>query len=355
MTALDPRRLLVRTCIMTLASFAALGCKSGSADEQETPTAVNVRTIVVTAQSFTETVGALGTVSGRAGRMASLSAPAPTRVAKVNVVEGQRVTAGAPLVVLDQSVFLEAERSAAAKVALSQKAYDRAKSLSAQGIIARKDLEQASADLASARSDLTSARRTTQLSVLRSPVSGVVTRMDAILGASVDMNQTLVEVADPSALDVILGMTPSDAGRIHPGAKVTLRAGQSSAGEQLGIGTVMEVGVVIDSVTRNVPVRVVAPTTIRPMRIGETVFGDVAISVHPGAIAIPVEALVPEGDQFKAFVVDAKNVVHARQVIVSSRDTKFAEITKGLVAGDRIVTFGAYGLEDGATVVPVQK
>jgi RND family efflux transporter MFP subunit len=287
--------------------------------------------------------------------MASLSAPAPTRVAKVNVVEGQRIAAGAPLVVLDQAVFIEAERSAAAKVALAEKAYDRAKTLSAQGIIARKDLEQAAADLASARSELTSARRTAQLAVLRSPVSGVVTKMNAVLGASVDANQPLVEVVDPSALDVILGMTPADAARIRPGAKVAIRAGQTDTSEDLGTGTVMEVGVVIDSITRNVPIRIVAPATARPMRIGESVFGDVAVDVRPNAIVVPVDALVPEGDQFRVFVVDAKNVAHSRPVIVGSRDAKHAMILKGLAPGERIVTFGAYGLEDGATVVSAQQ
>ena len=67
---------------------------------------------------------------------------------------------------------------------------------------------------------------------------------------------------------------------------------------------------------------------------------------------VPVEALVPEGDGFRVFIVDAKNVVHAREVKVGSRDEKMAEILEGLTPGLRVVAFGAYGLEDGATIAP---
>jgi hypothetical protein len=38
-------------------------------------------------------------------------------------------------------------------------------------------------------------------------------------------------------------------------------------------------------------------------------------------------------------------------VTVGARDEKTAEIKSGLSVGARVVTYGAYGLEDGATVV----
>ncbi|MEO8192203.1 MAG: efflux RND transporter periplasmic adaptor subunit [Gemmatimonadales bacterium] len=316
---------------------------------------MNVRTTTVTQQPFTETVGALGAVEASAGHIALLSAPAPTRVLQVLVAEGQRVARGSTLVVLEQTPFREAERSAAAKLNAAQRAYDRARTLSQAGILPRKDVEQAAADLAAARADLVAARRLTQLSVLRAPISGVVTRMSALLGASVDTNEPLVEIADPSALEVILGMTPADAGKVRIGNKVALRAGQNRSGEMLGTGTVKSVGAVVDSVSRNVSVRVVPPTTSRPMRIGETVYGDVAVATRAAVIVVPVEALVPEGDQFRVFIIDAKNVVHARPVIIGARDPRIAEVRSGLTAGERIVTYGAYGLEDGATVVPARQ
>ena len=121
-----------------------------------------------------------------------------------------------------------------------------------------------------------------QLSMLRSPITGVVTRMTATLGASVDASQPLVEIADPSALDVLLSVTPTDAARVRPGAQVTLSAGQARGGEPLGIGTVVDVAGTVDSATRSVAdPRAGARRRGAPLRIGETVFGAIAVGDAP--------------------------------------------------------------------------
>ena len=87
---------------------------------------------------------------------------------------------------------------------------------------------QAAADLAAAQSAGVTARRAQQLATLRAPLNGVVTRMSAVLGASVDANQTLVEVADPMALDIVFNVSPAEAGRIHAGDTVTVTSGEGA-------------------------------------------------------------------------------------------------------------------------------
>jgi multidrug efflux pump subunit AcrA (membrane-fusion protein) len=136
---------------------------------------------------------------------------------------------------------------------------------------------------------------------------------------------------------------------------VTLAAGQNATGEPLGVGTVVDVGGTIDTASRSVNVRVQAPTTRRPLRISETIFGQIAVAVHPNAITVPLEALVPEGEDFKVFVVDAAGVAHERKVSVGGRTDKVAEITQGLTPGERVVTYGAYGVSDSAKVVPAKQ
>jgi hypothetical protein len=109
----------------------------------------------------------------------------------------------------------------------------------------------------------------------------------------------------------------------------------------------------VDTATRSVAVRVQAPTTTRPLRIGETVFGAIAVATKPAAIVVPLEALVPEGDEFHVFVVDANGVAHEREVKVGGKTSSTAEIIEGLKAGERIVTLGAYGVQDSSKVVPM--
>ena len=354
MITLSSRRRLL-TCVV--AALAA-GCSGGGDESESEPTpVVAVQTAVVEAQPFTESVGAIGNVSGRPGHVASLGAPTATRVSNVYVSEGARVTSGQALVALDRTAIDAAAQAAETALTAAQQAYERAERLNREGVAPRKDVEQAATEVAKTRSDAVTARRAAQLSVLRSPIAGVVTRLTAVLGAPVDVNQPLVEVADPSSLDIVFTVTPAEAARVKPGAAVTLSAGQKAGGEALGSGTVFQVAAAVDSATRGVSIRARAPGTRRPLRIGETIFGQIVVATHPRAIAVPVAALVPEGEGFKVFVVDAESIAHEQTVTVGARSDSTAEITEGLKGGERVVTYGAYGVEDSVKVrtAPVSK
>jgi len=344
-----------RTRFLWIAAALPLlgGCArpSGGGDAADsTKPVVAVQTALVVSLPFRPTVSAIGTVVPRAGHVALLSAPGPSRVARIGVVLGQHVTAGMALIELDSVPFQTAVQGANAALTAAQSAYDRAQRLADQGIGTRRDAEQAAADLAKARVDALTARRAEELSVLRSPIPGVVTQLTASLGASVDANEPLVQVADPTTLDVLLTVTPEQAGHIAPGAMVALRAGQNRDGESLGTARVEDVSGTIDSVSRGVSVRLEAPTTGRVLRIGETVFGEIPLAAVGRATMVPNTALVPEGDAFKVFVVDPSGVAHERGVKVGTTVDSMTQILSGLAVGERIVTYGAYGVEDSATV-----
>jgi len=336
--------------IAVLCLIAGLSCRK--ADPSSDPDAlVQVKSAVATMEPFAETISSIGTVSARSGHIASLSPPAPARIAAVYVSQGEKVSAGTALVALEQAPFVAAAQSAEAALTAAERNFERARRLADAGIVPRKDADQAATELAQARAAVAIARRSVQLATLRAPISGVVTKLNAPLGASVDITQPIVEVADLSALDIIFSVSPSDAARIAPGASATLSAGESAKGEPLGIGHIIDVGGAVDSATRSVAVRAIAPPTARALRIGETIFGEIATAVRPRAIVVPVAALVPDGEGFKVFIVTAGNIARARTVTVGRRTESSAEILSGLSAGERVVTEGAYGLEDSVKVV----
>ena len=342
------RRLAL--CGVLLAALGA-GCGHGSAGDQQTPAEVTAGTAVAVEQPFAQAVNAIGTVNPRPGRFAELSAPGPTRVARIFVAPGQRVAEGDSLVGFERAPFDASARSAAAALVSAERAYSRAVRLVQAGILAQKDSEQAAAELAQAQAAAITARRAQELATLRAPLAGVVTRMTAVLGAAVDQSQALVEVADPGALDIVLDVSPGEAAVIHPGDAVTVTTGEGGGGEALGQGVVTDVAATVDSVSRAVAVRARVVRPDRPLRIGESVSGRIVTLVHPRAVTVPVAALVPAGDGFQLFVVDSAGVAHARPVTVGGRSEALAEILTGLKAGETVVTTGAYGVEDGAKIV----
>ena len=176
--------------------------------------------------------------------------------------------------------------------------------------------------------------------------------MSAVLGASVDPTQPLVEIADPGALDVVFSVSPAEAADMRDGDSVSLSAGETARGDPLGTGVVTGVAAAVDSLSRAVAVRVRLRRTERPLRIGESVFGRLITAVEPHAVTVPVAALVPApgGEGVQVFVVDSAGVAHSRAVTVGGRAEAVAEIISGLAAGEVVVTGGAYGIADGARV-----
>ena len=139
--------------------------------------------------------------------------------------------------------------------------------------------------------------------------------------------------------------------RLHRGALVDMTSAPGADAEALGIATVADVGATIDSAARAVVVRAPITKPARQLRIGETVFARIVLAAHVNAITVPAEALVPEGEGLKVFVVDGERQAHATPVTVGVRDGGFAEITAGLAGGETVVTSGAYGVTDSAKVM----
>jgi RND family efflux transporter MFP subunit len=349
------------TALVCVALSTMLGAcrKSDAAAEDTSKPVVTAKTAVATIEPFTRTTSAIGVVVARPGHYASLSAPAPTRVAKVFVSQGARVGVGQPLVEFEQAQFIAALNAAQAALTATERNYERASRLANEGIVPRKDAETAAADLGRARNDFVTAQRAVQLSVLRAPVAGVVTRMTAVLGQPADPAQVLVEIADPSAFDVALSLGPTEAGSVRPGARVTLSAGEKAGGEALGTASVASVSAAVDTGSRAVPIRVSVVSPSRILRLGESVYGVIAVETRPNSVVVPVEALVPGDDpgSYKVFVVDKNGTALARDVKVGGRTETQVEILEGLKGGETIVTQGAYGLSDSAKVarpVPVK-
>ena len=288
----------------------------------------------------------------RPGRYAALSAPSPTRIARVHVAAGQRVAAGAPLVEFEQVAFNAAASGAQAALTAAQRNYERAARLANEGIVPRKDAEQAAADLGAARAAAVTAQRAQQLSVLRSPMSGVVTRMSAVLGASADAGQVLVEIADPSAFDVVL-LARADRG----GRRAAGRAGHALGRREDRAASRSAPAPSRRSVrrstrtSRSVAIRVAVTTPRRALRLGESVYGEIAVETRAERRRRSGRGARAGGGRATrcSSSTRAERRIE-REVKIGGRTATKVEILEGLTGGETVVTQGAFGVEDSAKV-----
>jgi len=318
------------------------------------PAQVTADVDTVREAAFTETIDAVGSVVARVGHIALLSAPAPTRVTRVFVAVGDRVKKDAEVIEFEHPGFDAASASAEAALTLAERAVERAERLVAAGVSPRKDAEVATAELATARMNAVNARRTRELSHLRSPIAGAVTRVNTVLGASVDAGQPLIEIVDPSTLDVVLHVASSNADHLRSGTTVQFYDGAGTQAAVVARGQVVDIGATVDSATRGVAVRVSVTASTRTLRLGESLSGRMVIAVHAKALSVPDVALVPAGEGFRVFVIDSADVAHAHDVKIGGRAGGRVWITEGIAVGDVVVTTGAYGIDDGARVLKAE-
>jgi cobalt-zinc-cadmium efflux system membrane fusion protein len=281
------------------------------------------------------------------------------RVIRLIAAEGEAVRAGQPLAVVESPEVgnLQGELlHARATVERTDQELTRQQQLFAEGLSAERLLEQARAEYSTALADqaafeaqlrslgatpASSAEDVSGQVAVRSPISGVVSRREALLGAYVDANQTLYELIAPGAVYADAEVPPEQAAVLRPGLHGTIvgPGGTQFRGDVASIAPVLEA----DTRTARVRMRVLnATAALRP----ET-FVNVEFEGEAGreALVIPVSAIERSaGEMFVYRVAPEPNTYERVAVELGSASGDVVEVVSGLEPGDQVVVEGVFYL-----------
>ncbi len=307
------------------------------------------------------------------------------------VTEGQRVSKGQTLFIIDQVPYKAAlntaeaalksaqaaARSAEAQLATAQLNYDSRKTLREQNVIADFDLKTAENALQSAKAavsqskaaisqceaQVVNARNNLSYTVVKSPSYGVVGTLPYRQGALVSPNmpQALTTVSDNAQMYVYFSITEAQllqmartngsveaAVKAMPAVSLTLVDGSTYNIK----GKVETASGVVDTKTGSVQLRAAFDNPQGLLRSGST--GNVIIPVdYTNQIVIPTTATVQMQDKFRVYVVD-KDGIAKEQMITINPQSKGKEVivTSGLTVGQEIVAEGAGMVKNGQNVKP---
>ncbi len=289
---------------------------------------------------------------------------------QINVKEGQTVSAGQTLFVLDNATYQAAVRQAQAAVNTAQQqvntaqlTYENAQQLHANKVIGDYELqtskntfESAQAQLAQAHASLASAREQLSFCYVKSPASGVVGTLPFKKGALVSASNTLTNVANISQMDVYFSVTERDAMVLSqqglgslPSVKLQLTDGSVYAHE----GRVTRMSGVIDQATGSVQLIATFPNPEKQLKSGGV--GNIIIPRQAtGAIIIP-QGCVSEvqNKKFVYTLVEGNKVKYTEIKVDPQNDGSTYIVTDGLKTGDKYVTNGITKLSDGMEIVPI--
>ena len=297
-------------------------------------------------------------------------------ITQINVKEGQTVSAGQVLFVLDNVTYQAQVRQAQASVNTAQAACNTAKlsfensqKLFQNNVIGDFELqsstnqyEQAKATLAQAQASLASAKEMLSFCYVKSPASGVVGSLPLKVGTLVSASNTLTTVSNISSMEVYFSMTEKDvlemgksAGGLNgaisemPAVKLQLADGSLYHLD----GKVTKMSGVIDPATGSVQMIAVFQNPEKLLKSGGS--GTIVIP-HSSSDAIIISQNCVSEVQDKLFVytLGKDNKVKYTEIKVDPQnDGNNYIVTDGLKAGDKFVTNGITKLTDGMEIVPI--
>ena len=294
---------------------------------------------------------AYGTVASPAGRTLTIVMPHEGAIKNVAVRDGDVVRAG------QEIVTIAIAPAAAAQFAQARSTLDFAKQdltrierMFAEKLATNDQLATARKALADAQAQfdqMTNTGADRADDILRAPFDGVVTGLAATVGDRPQMGAAIATVADRSNLIVQLGLEPSDAAMLTPGAAVKLSLSQGE--ESAFAGRLSSVGAAVDPTTHLVKAVVdVAPTSTMHLALGTTLVARIDLPARQG-IVVPRGALLEDADGPYVFtVVGGKAHRQAVKIVVETDDR--ALVAESLAPGTRVIVTGNAALEDGVAI-----
>ncbi len=191
---------------------------------------------------------------------------------------------------------------------------------------------------------------------VKAPVNGKVLKVLQQSESSVMAGSGLVELGDPSKLEVVVDILTEDATQVRPGAAVQLLnwgGAQALTGlvrwvEPAAFTKVSALGVEEQRV--NVVIDITAPAALlQPLGDGYKVDVRVLVQVVDHAVMVPVSALFPIGSRSGIFVLESGHA-HLREVHVEARNGMNAWVKTGLPVGAKVIIYPDSKLKDKASV-----
>lgn len=358
------------TAVLAVCSMTIVSCSQ--APTAQGPAEYEVLTISTTSREIPRNYSA--TIRGR--QDIAIYPQVGGTISQLCVTEGQRVTSGQTLFIIDQVPYKAALQTAEANVAAAQASvstaqltYDSRKQLFERKVVSQYDLSTAynnlltaKAQLAQAEAQRTNAANNLSYTVVKSPSNGVVGTLPYRVGAlvSASIPQPLTTVSDNSEMYVYFSMNENQFlaltrkfGSIEATLKnlpnVSLLLNDGSRYDLPG--RIESISGVIDTSTGTVSLRAVFPNKGGLLHSGGS--GNVVIpTAYKDCIVVPQNATFELQDKVYVYrLVDGKADSKMISVEPISNGNEYI-VTSGLTVGDVIVAEGVGLLREGTPIAP---
>ncbi|MFN2507642.1 MAG: efflux RND transporter periplasmic adaptor subunit [Chthoniobacterales bacterium] len=341
--------------ILVIAGIKALQKKKIQSTPMTMPP-TTVSSAPVQEEDWAPILSAVGTVSAVQGAMVSTELGGV--VAEVGFQNGGVAQKGDVLLRLDASSEQAQMRAAEAEAALARADFERARELAERNVVSKAELDSAESKLKQKEGTVDNMRAMITKKEVRAPFDGQLGIRQVNVGQMINPGQQVVSLQALDPVYVDFALPQQHLAKLSQGLEVRVQTDAVAGREFMGKLTALNSSV--DPVTRNVGVQATLENRDHTLRPGMFAKVEVVLPEKQKTLVIPGTAVsyAPYGDS--VFVIekqkdpkDGKESQLLRQAFVRVGEARgdFVAITKGVEAGQEVVSTGVFKLRNGMPVV----
>jgi RND family efflux transporter MFP subunit len=278
----------------------------------------------------------------------AVTAQTPGVVTHVYVKEGQQVSKGQLLAQTDNAMIVRGIEAQKAQLELATAVYERQKNLWDQKIGTEVQFLQAKTNKESLEKQVASSQQQLEMTRIKSPISGTVDEVVARIGEAVNPGMPAFRVVNTSDLKLVANVSEAYVTNVKKGNKVLINIPELKKDIE---ARVTFVGKTIDPLSRTfvVEVNLNSRADLRPNMTGVI---KVVYQTAPDAITVPINVVQEVNGEKIVYVAEAngKDTVARKKVVTVDGVFNGVAQVQGLNSGDKVITFGYQGLNDGEFV-----
>jgi len=272
------------------------------------------------------------------------------RIQAIEFTEGQKVEAGAPLILLDASEYKALLEQNNATLVLNKQSYDRIKDLFNKQLTSRQTLDEAKSKLDESKAKLAVDKVRLDKMTIKAPFSGILGLREVSQGAYIIPDQPLVRLDKLDTIKLDFKVPEIYLSKINRGQTVTVILDSFPAKEFTGKVYAMDLAVEEES--RTLLLRAKLPNPNLELQGGLFARVKLVLSQREKALLIPEQAIVPQGGDSFVFKIQEDKAILTK-IKLGQRRTGDVEVIEGLNANDFVITAGQMKLRPNATVTIV--
>lgn len=296
-------------------------------------------------QQISDRVEALGTA--QAFESVAITSNVTEKITEIHFDDGQQVSSGDLLVVLDQAEEQANLKQAEAIYNERKLSLKRLSKLQQRQLASADDIDRTRFELQQAEASIKAIETRISNRIIRAPFDGVLGLRNNSLGALVETGDLITTLDDTRQIKLNFTVPSVFLSELTPGLKINARA--QALGDRIFVGEVKSINSRVDPVTRSVQVRALLDNPDGKIIPGILMQVDLLRNTRE-AMLIPESALLPLAD--KQFVMvrvnkDGLDTVEKRQITTGLRLPGYVEVLQGLSVDEQVVTHGNNQIKPG--------